>query len=506
MNLAPNSPHGTLVAATSADHSRLSRQAKSGQAMRLAAGLYALGATLPPEQVARHHLYAIVSHVWPGAVLCGRTALAGGVPIDSEVYIAHPDPPRRGELALPGVVAVPFVGPPALPGDMEFPNGLWLAGQARQLIENVALRGRQPRYRAGTDAVDDRIDELARSGGAGRIQETMNQLDVIAGSFDPVAVDIVRHRLAAVLGTFSHNGPPVGGRLGARLSGSPFDAHRVDMLSGLVDMLLDRPPAPCPAFLPVARWEWLAFFEAYFSNFIEGTEFGVEEARRIAVEGVVPQARPKDAHDVAATYRLAVDNGERVTVPRSGDELIALLKRRHSALMAARPDKHPGQIKKLPNFAGGYQFVEPALVEGTLQKGFDVLAPLREPLSRAAAMMALITECHPFDDGNGRIARLAANAELSAAGEVRLVIANVFRNNYLAALTGFSNGAGRGEQLVAVLEFAQRWSAAVDWTTFAGAHTIVDSCNAYLDAGAAEASGRRLTMPAHAIEVDRQPK
>ena len=33
----------------------------------------------------------------------------------------------------------------------------------------------------------------------------------------------------------------------------------------------------------------MPFFESYFSNFIEGTEFGVEEARKIAVDGEVPR-------------------------------------------------------------------------------------------------------------------------------------------------------------------------------------------------------------------------
>lgn len=154
--------------------------------------------------------------------------------------------------------------------------------------------------------------------------------------------------------------------------------------------------------------------------------------------GHVPEARPQDAHDVSATYRLAVDPIDRTRTPNSGAELVDLLADRHAVLMATRPDKRPGQLKDVPNFAGGCQFVEPALVEGTLVKGYQVLDPVRYPLARAAAMMALVTECHPFDDGNGRIARLAANAELSAAGEVRLVIPNVYRNNYLAALSGFS--------------------------------------------------------------------
>lgn len=319
---------------------------------------------------------------------------------------------------------------------------------------------------------------------------------MIAGSFDPNDVDHVRERLAAVLGSFSDTPPSVGGRLAARLAGTPCDAHRIEMIEGLVDVLLDRPPIPRPAAPPVDRWEWLAFFEAYFSNFIEGTEFGVDEARRIAIDGVLPRSRTQDAHDVAATYRLAIDPNDRTRAPRSGEELVALLRERHAVLMAARPDKRPGQLKEVLNYAGSYQFVEPALVEGTLVKGFDVLEPLRSPLARATAMMALITECHPFDDGNGRVARLAANAELSMAGEVRLVIPNVYRNNYLAALSGFSNRAGHGEQLIAVLEFAQRWSAAVDWSSYQIAHEILTSCNAYVDPNRAETVNLRLIMPA----------
>ena len=103
--------------------------------------------------------------------------------------------------------------------------------------------------------------------------------------------------------------------------------------------------------------------------------------------------------------------------------------------------------------------------------------------------------CHPFDDGNGRIARLTANAELSGAGEARITIPTVYRNDYLAALAGFSRGVGRGESLISVLEFAQRWTLAVDWTTFERANHELQLVNAYLDPGIAEASGRRLQLP-----------
>jgi hypothetical protein len=362
------------------------------------------------------------------------------------------------------------------------------------LVENVNVRGRPPQHRAGTVAVEDKIDDLARTGGAGRIQNALAQLDVISGSFDPVAVEIVRSRLAAVLGTFS-GAPPTSDRLRARLAGQPFDEHRLVMLRGLIEVLQGRAPSPRAAFPTDDNWRWLPFFEAYFSNFIEGTEFGVEEARAIAIDGIVPQNRPKDAHDVAASYRLAVDPDDARRVPGSADELIDSLRQRHASLMAARPEKNPGAFKDRPNYAGGYRFVDPELLEGTLQQGFDLLNALVDPFARAVATMLLITECHPFDDGNGRIARLAANSELSAAGQVRIVIPTAFRNNYLAGLTAISNGAGRGESLVAVLDYAQRWTAAVRWETFEMADADVAASNGYLDPAEAEGSGRRLRLP-----------
>jgi len=167
----------------------------------------------------------------------------------------------------------------------------------------------------------------------------------------------------------------------------------------------------------------------------------------------------------------------------------------HRVLMAARPEKQPGEFKEKPNHAGGYTFVDPLLVEGTLRRGFDVFASITDPFQRALALMLLVTECHPFDDGNGRAARIVANATLSAAGQVRLIIPTVYRNSYLAGLAGVSNGSGRGETLVGVLAFAQRWTAAMDWTDFEAADETLGRLDAYMDPGLAEATGIRLRLP-----------
>ena len=120
-------------------------------------------------------------------------------------------------------------------------------------------------------------------------------------------------------------------------------------------------------------------------------------------------------------------------VPKDSHDFIEILMRRHETGMQARPDQRPGQLKSEANRAGAMVFVAPELVLGTLQQGFEFYRSLEAPLSRAIMMMFLVTEVHPFADGNGRLARIMMNAELVAAGEDRIVIPTVFRDNYLAA-------------------------------------------------------------------------
>jgi fido (protein-threonine AMPylation protein) len=378
------------------------------------------------------------------------------------------------------------------------PDGLHLSGPARRLVENVSVAGRPPRGRpsrqAGTEAVDNEIDKLAREGGAGTIQNVLSQLDTIAGHFPPGPVEMVRSHLAAVLGSFSGSKPP-SERLAAGLAGEPYDEHRLSKFRSLANLLGDTAPEPHPTLGSPQRWTWEPFFEAYFSNFIEGTEFGVDEARQIAIDGVIPPERPADAHDVRATYRIVLDPGSRALAPTNADALLDELRDMHRALMAGRPEKRPGEFKVRPNYAGGYAFVEPDLLMGTLRRGFDVFSSITDPLHRAVALMVLITECHPFDDGNGRVARIVSNGILTADGQVRILIPTLYRNNYLAGLAGFSNGNGRGESLIAVLRFAQKWTGTIDWTTFELADQQLRRLDAYMDPGLAEASGIRLRLP-----------
>ena len=145
--------------------------------------------------------------------------------------------------------------------------------------------------------------------------------------------------------------------------------------------------------------------------------------------------------------------------------------------------------------AGSTAFVAHELVEGTLVHGFELYRGLDTPFARAVYMMFLVSEVHPFTDGNGRTARIMMNAELVSAGEARIIIPTVFRENYWSALRALSLGEHSPRQLVRVLDFAQRWVAAVPWGEMSATTAALTQCHAFLESAEAEERGVKLRMP-----------
>jgi len=306
--------------------------------------------------------------------------------------------------------------------------------------------------------------------------------------------------MGAVLGTRTdiRGSSPL---LRARQRGQPYDPRRVELFETLFGELDRREPiARIVDDRASPRLRYLPFFEAYFSNFIEGTEFAVEEAREIVFDNVIPPFRLEDAHDIMATYQLVSDNVEMSKVPGDFDQFLVLLRARHRTLMEGREDKHPGVFKSKPNRVGDIEFVTPTLVEGTLREGFDHYRRLTYPFARAVFQMFLVSEVHPFDDGNGRIARVMMNAELVTASETRIIVPQVYRNNYLMALRALT-ASRRADALIRTLDFAQRYTGAIDFSDFEGARATLEATHAFDDPVAADAAGIRLVLPS-AIELD----
>jgi hypothetical protein len=379
-------------------------------------------------------------------------------------------------------------------------NGLLIASEPRQILENLELaRGRaKVRRTVPREAVEQRLETILRSRGEAALNAIRDDARELAPALaatrelallEGIIGALLRSRPAAVLHTPAAR---------ARAAGTPFDPERIERFELLARSLATTSPPLRPDSIssgPV--FQNLAFFDAYFSNFIEGTEFEVEVARAIVFEGAIPPRRPADAHDVLGTYGLVGDPkwlSRAVPEDRDSARFLARLREAHAMLLAGRPEGGPGQWKTIPNQAGGTRFVEPELVLGTLRRGWEVTRSLGTAFQRAAMIMFVIAEVHPFNDGNGRVARAFMNAELFAAKERRILIPTVYRDDYLGALRALSR-QDEPMPFMLMLDQAQRFTHSVRWNDYATALVELKAARAFVP----PEDGIRLVIPRTAV-------
>jgi hypothetical protein len=442
---------------------RIRRLAAEGRLRRLHAGVYTSNLDAPQESIVIRHWQPIVGHLLPGGVISHRSAF-DGKPHEGALSITRGK--TRRTLELPGLTihVLPGSGPRRDAPANDAPYGaLFMASDPRRYLENLT-RGRGWSARVlPQEAVEASLDRVLMVGGERRLNQLRDQAREVAQALGYQAqfkrLDAL---ISALLGTQAAKHLTARQAL-ARAAGRPYDPYRLEIFEALFTELnrssLTEFTDPAPS--GVAR-ENFAFFEAYFSNYIEGTTFTVEEAEDIVFRGQIVENRSEDSHDILGTFNAAALAPWRDQPPRTADDFLYWLRSVNALVMQKRADKKPGEWKDKPNQAGSTFFVMPELVPGTLREGFSRVEALAHPLARAIMTMFVVTEVHPFLDGNGRTARLAMNCVLSAERLSRIIIPTVYREDYLLPLKALSHHR-EAQPLVAPLTRIQRWSAAFDY-------------------------------------------
>lgn len=450
------------------------------------------------EQAVRRSWRDVVANELKGEVIVtDRSALSGGPTPDGHLYVVTPGRKRRRVVELPGLTISTRDGAPADHADAEMLPGLWLASTGRALLENTmpsrtSQRGVQRRTLTSAE-IGDWVERIASGPRpVENLRHARTEIDRLEATGDYAGSDpqMASRLIGAALGT--RHVVTDSKRLASRVAGRPYDAERVELLEEFADQLSRSSPVVRATPDPT-RTKLVPFYEAYYSNFIEGTEFTIDEAYEVVFTGH-DLDRPDDAHDVRGTWQITSDLDEMSNVAGTVAEFIEMLMRRHSLVMASRTDKRPGAFKDRSNRVGAIEFVTPHQVDETLRLGWHHLDHLSDPFHRACYTMFLITEVHPFLDGNGRVARLFMNAELVAANQPRIIIPTVYRNNYLGALSGLSNG-NNPDALPRVLGFAQRWVAAGEWQDRDHADRYLEASQANATPTAEQHGEARLRIP-----------
>jgi len=417
---------------------QISRLEKAGKIRKIAARIYSSNFTDNPEIIIKRNLFDILGKLYPGSVLSHRSALEFQPTTAGHIFLSYKYTKR---ISLPGIVLRLIEGHGPIEGDNLLSGELYAAQLERALLENL-----QVSRKLGSESktlsipeLEERLEQIIRVKGEEGLNEVREKARIISGKLD---LKSEFEKLNKLIGAMLSSQPskilssPIAL---ARAFGNPFDPTRLALFEKLFIEIIKTDFKELPEKnLSPQSFRNFAFYEAYFSNYIEGTEFEIGEAKKIIeTEKPIP-TRDEDSHDILGTYKLVCNREEMNITPKNGNELLEILLYRHSVLLKSRINKKPGQFKDKNNRAGETYFVDHTLVKGTLIKAFDYYQALSNPFAKAAYMMFVVSEVHPFLDGNGRIARVMMNAELVNQGQSKIIIPTVYRDDYMGSLRKLS--------------------------------------------------------------------
>jgi hypothetical protein len=459
---------------------QLQRRAQAGELERIAPGVYTLaGSDEDVRSRVRRYWQPLAGHLVPGAVVSHLSALTRGLTEAGYVTLSHPTRFNR-TIELPGVDIVLLKGAPPQPGDLPLgTTGLYWASRQRALLENLGRVSTVRPTRAGKEFVEEHLVSILNASG----EDTLNRVRDDARAIAPAlgmekAFDDLNETIGLLLKT--HKRGQLRTRQGQLVAqGTPVDTERMARFELLAAALRT---AVLPTIRDVApggdEKVHFAFIESYFSNYVEGTKFSIEEAEGIVLRNAIVPGRPKDSHDVLGVFNQAMRAGTRDSVPPPDTAFVAGLQERHRTMLERRPEANPGELKTDANFAGTTQFVLPAFVRGTLQEGSKLALSVPEGLARAIYYAFLVSETHPFDDGNGRLSRLTMNAELSRLGLCRITIPTLFHPQYVDCQRALTR-ANEPDGFIKALAFAAKWCAGFSYADLPALIASLKATNAF---------------------------
>jgi len=453
---------------------------KKGLLRKIAPKIYTTNLEDEPDVIIRRNVFYIIGQLYPQAVISHRSAYELKPTADGDIYLTYS---YSKNISLPGLKIHLMEGPKGTEHDMPFIENLYISSLERRTLENLQkgrARGNSSKCLPRT-SIEEFLERMLQVNGESGLNAFRDKARVVSKELDmKEEFETLNHIIGAILST-KPSGILTSASAQARAQGEPYDSERIRLFGVLFEALHNSPlPLIDEPNVENAAFRNFAFFESYFSNYIEGTEFEIEDARTIIETGQPLPDRNADSHDVLGTFQLVASRREMRRTPSSSDELIELLQDRHRILMAARPDRNPGLFKMQNNHAGDTHFVDCTLVRGTLRKGYELYQALEHPFAKALFMMFMISEVHPFNDGNGRISRIMMNSELVAADQSKIIIPTVFREDYLNALRRLTR-KGDPSVVIRALSRVRQFSANITGDNFEVTRKYLESCNAFKD-------------------------
>lgn len=452
---------------------------KEGLIRKIAPRIYTSNFTDKPEKIIRRNWFHLVSELFPDSQLSHRSALDHVPTTEGHLYLTRK---YKDNVNLPGLTLHFLSGPGPLEDDALFFGNLRISSLARAYLENLqrsTATGEESKT-LSRQQLEEKIEKFIRVKGDDALNQIRDRAKEIAGPLGMAKeAEELNRLISAMLGTGISNNL-VSSVAKSRVLGEPVDPDRIELFESLYHELIKKEyPDYREENQTLQSYQNFAFFESYFSNYIEGTEFTLDEAKQIISSEMPLPARDEDSHDVLGTYQIVSNRAEMSIIPTSPDHLLSLLQERHAVLLSARKSKNPGEFKDKNNRAGTTEFVDKELVRGTLKKGYDWYQLLQHPFAKATYMMFMVSEVHPFLDGNGRVARIMMNAELTSKNLSKIIIPTVYREDYMGTIKKLTK-LREGDAYIRMLQKAWKFSSQIHQPRFDEMERYLTNSNAFL--------------------------
>lgn len=471
-----------LLAKNTNQAKSLSRLCRAQKLRRIYQGIYTDNLQTPITEIALHHWLDIVSHIVSKGILSYRTAIdLQPTPFKGQAIVFMTSSYAK-TIVIPGLTIKVLKGNNHAYVEQVLP-GIARSNIPRMLLENLTTV-RAAQYKniktIGVDGVENFLAKELRLRNGNSLNKIRDEAKIIAAKLGYTsAYKTLKQTISALLST--HPNPEFfNEKYGNTIAKTkPYDRKRIKLFENLSIYLKKCRFKNREYEYSKISFKTLAFFESYFSNFIEGTEFIIDEAEDIVFKGVEINHRHADSHDVLSNFSLSNDYSEMNVTPGNPNELLDIIKNRHAYLMKERPEKRPGQFKEKANKAGNTYFVEPDEVTGTLLHSFDIYHLLNDGIEKALFIHLLISEVHPFTDGNGRLSRIMMNAELVRSELFKVIIPSSYRDNYLNGLR-LASRDNNFHTYCKSIDLAQAYTSSINWLDYGQAREKIEADHANL--------------------------
>ena len=265
-----------IFASSDANVSRqISLLEKSGKLRKVAPRLYTSNTLDSLENIVRRNIIDILVWRYPEAIISHRSAKEMRSTQDGNFFLTSSY--SRKITDLPGIIINLQKGHKADVEDMPY-NGLFIASEYRWMLENMQSSRKEEHESKclPISEIELRLEKILLVGGEDKLNEYREKLRTVSERLDmQKEFTKINKIISALLSTHSSD-VLVSSSAKALSVGHPFDKDRAELFEILFHYLKDE------YFIEFANrnrdeesFRLFSFFESYFSNYIEGTEFEI---------------------------------------------------------------------------------------------------------------------------------------------------------------------------------------------------------------------------------------